>query len=294
LIRIGTAGWSYADWEGVVYPRHKGQAFHPLRHLAQFVDCVEINSTFYALPAPAHVEAWNRVLAGRAEFVFTAKLHRDFTHGPQALADDALARLAADFSRSIEPIVASRRLRALLAQFPASFHHGGAELRRVRAIRQAFEALPMVVEVRHQSWFTPPALSALAGLGCSVAHVDLPAAWNHPPEWFEHAGPLGYLRLHGRNSSAWFDSRAGRDQKYDYLYDAREIDELAARARRIGERHDETYVITNNHYTGKAVVNALELIARLRGQAMLAPDELVHAYPQLKSIARPPAQGELF
>ena len=58
MIRIGPAGWSYPDWEGVVYPRRKPKDFHPLRHLARYFDCVEINSSFYGAPVPRNAEHW--------------------------------------------------------------------------------------------------------------------------------------------------------------------------------------------------------------------------------------------
>lgn len=294
MIRVGPAGWSYPDWEGIVYPRHKGPAFHPLRHLSRFVDCVEINSTFYALPTPEVVNSWNQVLSGRPALVLTAKLHRDFTHGTHNVDEATLTKMSEAFRRSIEPIQTSGRLRALLVQFPISFQHGGAELRHLGAIHRHFPELPLVLEVRHASWFTPPALSSVRGLGYSMAHIDLPPAWNHPPVWFDNDGAIGYLRLHGRNKSTWFDARAGRDQKYDYLYTEHEVAELAAHAQRIAKEHDETYVITNNHFSGKAVVNALELIAKLRGHMTLAPAELVHAYPRLQKCTRHAGQQELF
>ena len=120
MIRVGPAGWSYPDWEGIVYPRHRRAAFHPLRHLAHFVDCVEINSTFYALPAEQHVVAWTRVLEGRPEFVFTAKLHRDFTHGPWPSDESHAQRLAQAFEAALAPLRSSGRLKALLAQFPVT------------------------------------------------------------------------------------------------------------------------------------------------------------------------------
>ena len=292
MIRTGTAGWSYPDWEGVVYPRHKGANFHPLRYLAHYVECVEVNSTFYAHPGREVVSSWSRVLAGRPNFLLTAKLHRDFTHA-EALAPDAQAS-ATSFLAALEPIVSTGRLRALLAQFPVSFQYGASEVRRLSRLHALFESLPIVLELRHASWFQPPALNAIRGLGCSLAHIDLPPAWNHPPTWFPAVGRLGYLRLHGRNKSAWFDARAGRDQKYDYLYSEAEMGEIATRTARIAKEHEETFVVTNNHFTGKALVNALQLIARLRGQPTLAPAELVHAYPELQKCTRHEGQQELF
>jgi uncharacterized protein YecE (DUF72 family) len=278
----------------VVYPRSKGASFHPLRHLARYVDCLEINSTFYAVPQPGAAESWNRALAGYADFVLTAKLHRDFTHRERADSHEELEREARAFLAALEPLRRSRRLTALLVQFPQSFRHGASEVRKLGQLHALFGELPLVLEVRHASWFAPPALSTIRGLGYSLAHIDLPPAWDHPPVWFEPTGRIGYLRLHGRNREAWFDSKAGRDQKYDYLYDEREIAEIVARTRRIAEEHDETYVITNNHFTGKAVVNALELIAQIRARPALAPPELVRAYPRLRACTRPEGQQELF
>lgn len=289
MIHVGPAGWSYPDWEGIVYPRDKGAAFHALRYLSRFVDCLEINSTFYAVPHLDSVEHWAQVLQGAPRLLLTAKLHRDFTHGEQAGEDAAQAFLAA-----LEPLRRAQRLKALLLQFPLSFHHDPHAVRRLGRLQALFRELPLVLEVRHSSWFTPPALASIGGLGYSLAHIDLPAAWNHPPPWHAPTGPQGYLRLHGRNRTSWFDAQADRDQKYDYLYSEHEIAEVAARARRIEREHDETYVITNNHFAGKAVANAIELLATLRGRSVPAPQELVNAYPRLAAHTRPEGQQELF
>lgn len=294
MIHVGPAGWSYADWQGVVYPAHAGAGFHPLRYLARYVDCIEVNSTFYAVPQPAVVEGWVRALFGAPQFAVTVKLHRDFTHRERADSHAELAREAEDFARAIEPLHRARRLHAFLAQFPHSFHHSPHTVRRLGALHALFPQAPLVLEVRHASWFEPPALAAIRGLGYSLAHIDLPQAWDHPPQWHARTGAIGYLRLHGRNREAWFDSKATRDQKYDYLYERRELEQLAVRAARIAAEHDETYVITNNHFNGKAVVNALELLERLRGRKPLAPADLVRAYPQLADVTTRDGQQELF
>ena len=58
MIRVGPAGWSYPDWEGPVYPRSKPHGYHPLDLIATIVEYVEVNSTFYAPPAPETVKRW--------------------------------------------------------------------------------------------------------------------------------------------------------------------------------------------------------------------------------------------
>jgi uncharacterized protein YecE (DUF72 family) len=281
LIRVGPAGWSYPDWEGIVYPRPKPRGFHPLSHLARFVQCLEVNSTFYAVPRPEASANWARLVREHDDFRLMAKLHRDFTHRERADSKEEIAADAHRFLEGIDPLVRAHRLAALLVQFPLSFRHGAAEVRRLGLLHSLFGHLPLVLEVRHASWFTPPALSAVAGLGYSLAHIDLPDAWNHPPNWHEATGRVGYLRLHGRNSATWFARDAGRDARYDYLYTQKEVRELTERARRIATQHDETYVVTNNHYGGKAIANALEIMAGLRECAVAAPPELVRSFPRL-------------
>jgi uncharacterized protein YecE (DUF72 family) len=297
VIRVGPAGWSYADWEGRVYPRHKLAGFHPLALLARTFDVIEINASFYAIPKAEHAERWARLVADKPQFRFFAKLHRDFTHLPEPkdgdTSDEWEAR-AREFRAGIEPLARAKRLSGLLVQFPVTFLHGKSEVRRLGRLRALFDGVPLVLEVRHESWFTRPAIDQLRGLSYSLAYVDLPAAWNHPPPWHERTGPIGYLRLHGRNEAQWFRGDAERDDKYDYLYDEREIDELARKARRIATMHDETTVITNNHYAGQAVANAIDLLFLLNGAPVQAPVELVESFPHLASRTRIEGQRPLF
>src|SRR6266567_6422407 len=79
-IRIGTAGWSYKDWEGVFYPPEvQRKKIHALEYLAHFFDVVEINTSFYGHIRPELAKIWVRKTAFNPNFVFTAKLHHSFT-----------------------------------------------------------------------------------------------------------------------------------------------------------------------------------------------------------------------
>jgi uncharacterized protein YecE (DUF72 family) len=300
VIRVGPAGWSYADWEGRVYPKRKPPGFHAPPFLARFVSCLEVNSTFYAPPRAELCQRWVELLAAHEHFLLTAKLHRDFTHRLRADSRGELERSARAFLEGLAPLARAKRLAALLVQLPISFHHGNAEVRHLGTLRALFGEHPLVLEVRHRSWFEPQAWLQIAGLGYSLAYIDLPASHDHPPPWHEPTGPIGYLRLHGRNSATWFAERAGRDARYDYLYSPAELGELGARAQRIAGVHDQTFVITNNHFEGKAVANALEILSELRGGIVDGPAELVRTYPRLEPVVRVVAdpsragQGELF
>jgi uncharacterized protein YecE (DUF72 family) len=96
--------------------------------------------------------------------------------------------------------------------------------------------------------------------------------------------PIGYLRLHGRNVKEWFREGAGRDARYDYLYNQFELFELTERVRQIAKEAGETYVIANNHYRGQAACNALEIKAKLGEKNLKIPEVLLQHYPQLKEI----------
>lgn len=291
MIRVGVAGWSYPDWEGPVYPRAKGRAFHPLAFLAPYVDAVEINASFYAVPRSEHARRWAAIAATQGDLLFTAKLHRDLTHAPWGAGSPA--RLGATLE-ALAPLAEGGRFRGWLAQFPLGFTEGAAARGHLEALSAGLAGRAWVLELRHRSWFTPGALTFLRTLGASVAHLDLPASPEHLPESAPPVGTLGYLRLHGRNAAAWFDPRAGRDQRYDHRYAPAELDGIARRAQRIAAAVEQTLVIANNHYAGKAVAAALELKARLTGAPVPAPDTLVEAYPDLRPWVVVRGQTSLF
>ena len=102
---------------------------------------------------------------------------------------------------------------------------------------------------------------------------------------------LGYVRLHGRNYQDWFRDKAPRDDRYNYLYSAEELEPWITRIKEIAAKTKESYVITNNHFRGQAVVNALEIKATLKEERVLAPPPLFRKYPALAESARPEVEA---
>ncbi len=285
-VSFGIAGWSYADWRGVVYPENCKDT---LRQVARYVDFIEINSTFYRTPDAELCESWLRRTQDHGTF-FTAKLPREITH-ERRLTDELAATVRGGFA----PLADAGRLRAVLAQFPHWFRAGDASLEHLERIASAFSSVaPLVLEVRDRSWGEPVPLARVSELGYSLAHLDYPGAFDARST--EVFGPrkIAYFRLHGRNSAAWFDKNAQRDEVYDYRYDASEVAEIRGHIGRIAAAASGgTLVVANNHYLGKAMALTLELIAAWKRAKVDVPDPLIRAQPGLRSIARA-AQGELF
>ena len=173
MVLVGVAGWSYADWNGRVYPSRKPKGFHPLAYLARYLDLMELNSSFYALPRPDHAANWVRLIEPHPAFRFTAKLHGSFTHGPPEGIEPDLARA---FSLGLAPLREAGRLLALLVQFPVFFQRDDSAWARLRKIRDLFPDDRLVLELRHRTWFEEDALERLGQLDYGLAHIDLPPA----------------------------------------------------------------------------------------------------------------------
>ena len=279
-VRFGTAGWSYADWKGVVYPKRTAEGFDALRYLAAYVDVLEINSSFYRPPTARNAARWAATVADLPDFRFTAKLYQGFTHRDEWSDEDVAA-----FRDGLRPLVEAGRLSAVLAQFPFFFDARRENLERLGRIIDTFTDAPLVVELRHTSLLAPRILERLTARGVSFCNVDQPRSSTSIDVGARVTGPVGYLRLHGRNADAWFSKAAGRDEKYDYLYSAEELDTFTPLIRDLVEGTDETVVIGNNHYLGKAPANALELKAAFEGAPVEVPPALVRTYPRLAEIA---------
>jgi uncharacterized protein YecE (DUF72 family) len=270
---VGTAGWSYSDWSGIVYPEDRPKEFRGLRYLVENCrfNTVELNNTFYRPPKPRYCDGWLRDVEESPDFNFTAKLWRRFTHE----REEPWSRAEVEtFREGIGPLVEAGRLGALLVQFPWSFRFNGRSMQWLAHVVDAFRDLPMVVEVRSSGWLQDRALRFLRELGVGFCNIDQPRFRNNIPLTAHGFGSVGYIRLHGRNRDAWFSDEAGRDERYDYLYSEEELGEIGQAVREAYAQVERMYVIANNHYRGQAPANALQLMALLTGEEPSAPEPL--------------------
>ncbi|MGC2743024.1 MAG: DUF72 domain-containing protein [Candidatus Angelobacter sp.] len=294
-ILVGTAGFSYPDWAGIVYPADlKKRKIHPLEYLAQFFDCCEINSSFYGHIRPNVGKDWcKKAAAINPDFQFTAKLFQGFTHVPRGSKssppfhllvkpdDEKAAR------EGLDSIAQEGKLGAVLVQFPISFKNEDDTRDYLFALLQKFHSYPLVLEIRHTSWNDPDILARLAEQGVAFCNIDQPKLGKSLHATDHVTSPVGYVRLHGRNYKEWFQA-TNRDDRYNYLYKPRELEGWKEKITTISERAEKTFAITNNHYKGQAAVNALELKHMLSGKKVKVPTPLVEHYPeQLQKIAEP-------
>ncbi len=284
---IGPAGWSYADWWGIVYPARKPRGFHEAAYLAEFFDTIEINTSFYAPLRAAHCWTWLERVHANPRFVFTAKLWQRFTHEATATAEDERA-----VREGFDMLMGAGKFGALLLQFPFSFHNAPDTLAYLKKLLETFREYPLVVEVRHASWNQPKFFELLHRRGVGFCNIDQPLIGKSLKPSERATAAVGYVRLHGRRYDTWFsdDPESPREERYNYLYGEKELEPWAARIEHLRARTQTTFVIANNHFEGKAAVNALQLLSALSGQKVKVPEPLRQYYPQLNSIAATPVQ----
>ena len=271
-IRIGPAGWSYKDWEGTVYPPH-GSKFDPLAYLASYFDTIEINSPFYRIPPATHAKSWVRRIAANDDFKFTTKIFRGFTHEKEPLVKADVKA----FRDYLAPLADADRLGAILIQFPWSFKNTPESRVKLVELFTAFAEYPKALEVRHSTFQEPEFYDFLEEHDVSWVNVDQPLYSDSVKPADTVTGPIGYARLHGRNYEKWF-AHGETWERYNYLYSAQELEPWVERIGKMAKKK-ETYVVTNNHFRGQAILNAGDLKDAL-GQDGEVPPQLKEAYPE--------------
>jgi uncharacterized protein YecE (DUF72 family) len=250
MIRIGTSGYSFEDWKGYYYPEQiKNSEMLPF--YAREFDTVEINYTYYRLPSA-------RTLAAMAakvpdDFLFTIKATREMTHERE---DNA--QVFADYVAALAPLIESRKLGCVLAQFPASFKQSEAARRYLAIFRERMGDLLLVMEFRHRSWLDEPVLEFLRALDVGFCCVDEPQFPSLMPAVAVATNPIGYVRFHGRNYEKWWQHEHAWE-RYSYTYSEDELREWLPRIQSLQERCRVVYLFANNHYQAQAVDTARKL-----------------------------------
>jgi uncharacterized protein YecE (DUF72 family) len=287
-IRVGTASWTDKTLiESGWYPPEADTPEKRLRFYARQFPLVEVDSTYYALPAERTAEFWaERTPAG---FTFNVKAFSLFTQHPTPVralpadlreaagqsgkervylkdVDPAVTDQAWDrFLAALEPLRSAGKLGAILLQFPPWFPISRARKDYILACAARVAPGQVCVEFRNRTWMTEDnqaeTLEFLAAHRVPYVCVDMPQGYpSSIPPVLAATSDLAVVRMHG-HSDKW-DSK-DIYQRFGYEYSAGEMDEWAPKIRDLADHAETTQVLFNNCYRNYAQVNARELADRL-------------------------------
>ncbi|MFN3411650.1 MAG: DUF72 domain-containing protein [Exilispira sp.] len=251
---IGTAGFSYRDWEGIFYPK----TINKLNYYSSIFNFVEINSTFYSIPEKHFFESIRSRI--KMDFKIAIKANQIFTH-----QQDFPVNELENFYDLLELI--SPNLICVLFQFPYSFHNNLENLKKIELIKKLSynhneNNINIAIEVRHKTFLNENFIKFCKDNDLIFVNIDQPQiSYNLTLTSFSTNKKYSYFRFHGRKEEKWFSENTRSYERYDYLYNEKEINNLKEI---IEENESENIIISfNNHYKAKAIINALELMEKL-------------------------------
>ena len=289
-VRVGTASWTDrtlidSGW----YPPEADNPERRLRYYARQFPLVEVDATYYALPAEQTAATWAaRTPAG---FTFNVKAFSLFTQHPtrvsalptdlrpaaeqtgkdriylkdidSAVTDQAWQR----FLAALEPLSQAGKLGAILLQFPPWFPISRANKEYIVACAQRVAPRRVCIEFRNRTWMTPEnqdeTLGFLTSNRLPYVCVDMPQGHRDsiPPVVAATDPDLAVVRLHG-HSDKWTSKDI--HERFGYRYSERELSEWAPKVRALAEEAATTHVLFNNCYRDYAQTNARQLADLLK------------------------------
>ncbi len=288
-VQVGTASWTDRTLlESGWYPPEADTPERRLRYYARQFGLVEVDATYYALPAEQTAAAWAaRTPAG---FTFDVKAFSLFTQHPTrvaalpkdlrpaaektgkdrvylkdmdpAVVDEAWQR----FLSALEPLHQAGKLGAILLQFPPWFPISRARKEYILACAQRAAPRRVCVEFRNHTWMTPDnqreTLDFLAAHQLPYVCVDMPQGHRDSiPPVLAATSDLAVVRLHG-HSEKW-DSK-DIHERFGYRYSDGELNEWAPRIAALARDAQDTHVLFNNCYRDYAQANARQLADLLK------------------------------
>lgn len=260
LIHIGLTGWG--DHPTLIAPQSKAK----LTDYSSYFPVVEVDSTFYAIPAQATIEKW--IKETPRHFKMIVKAYGGMTgHTPRnkwpAQTMDEVFHL---FELTMQPLIQAGQLAMVLFQFPPQFTCTREHIRYLKYVKQKLPDFPITVEFRHHSWYQLPMLQQMRAFMTEqnwvLATVDEPQVGEGsvPLDFYETHAELAFIRLHGRHESGWINRFASNEEwrKQRYLYDYAE-DELQQLQQQVQQlRAKDIFVIFNNNSGHHASKNAIQ------------------------------------
>lgn len=292
-IHLGTAGWTDKTLleSGSFYPKGKLTPEARLRYYAEHFAFVEVDATYYALLPPDTAARWLSWTPPTFHFdvkafpaltghpIDVARLPSDLKAAcqslghpkrvyPDKLPEELRAEIVARFLAFLEPLLAARRLGALLLQFPPWFTATRGNVKAVELARERLPSVPLSVEFRHASWFEPSrrerVLDLLRAQRMSFVCIDQPIM---DADVLAVTNPdLAVIRFHGHNVGGWTKKGASVLERFDYLYEPSELEAWVEPVRSLAREARRVHAVFNNCVRNYAVLNAKDLAALLQSE----------------------------
>jgi uncharacterized protein YecE (DUF72 family) len=244
VIRLGTSGWSYKEWENVFYPR---DGKDKLTFYSRIFKTAEIDSTFYAYPKKAMIQACARVTPD--DFVFSAVVPKLITHDKRLDVQKGVGEDLMRFIYDLRPLEDAGKLGPLILQLPPSFSYKDGLGRLIDFFGALPADLKFAVEFRNNSWHRPETWDLLRQ--CKIANTisDDPLLQSDTTVTADFA----VIRWYGRGKNQW----------NDYRYSDAEIEDWVPKVKEVEGHAKEIYGYFANHFRGNAVENSLRMMERL-------------------------------
>jgi uncharacterized protein YecE (DUF72 family) len=288
-VRIGTC--SFAD-EALVkawYPKQVKTGEQRLRWYAEHFDTVEIDSTYYRLPAAELVAQW----AGRVPdgFVFHIKAFAPMTRHPvrldvlpeelrtgveadargrvERLPREVRAEVFRRFREAVEPMREAGKLGGILLQLAPYVVYREHSLEYLEWARDQLPGDDLLVEFRHRSWLDDDnraaTLAFLEAHGLSLVVVDAPRseAKNLIPTVVATTSPTAYVRFHGRNAATWNIRGGSAADRFDYSYPEEELAEWVGPMQELAGRAEQVFALFNTNARSGGVAQGPDNAQRL-------------------------------
>lgn len=288
-ILVGTCSWADktlvdSGW----YPREAKSAEDRLRFYADTFPIVEVDSSYYGIPAERNAALW--VDRTPEDFTFDIKSYALFTHHPApvrslpkdlgeslppALAEkrnlyykdappDLRDELWRRFASALLPLDSAGKLGTILFQFPPWFLPGRDSSAYILEAKERLGQYTMAVEFRNDRWLSDRnrdrTLALLADNSIPYVCVDEPQGFSSSvPPVTAVTAPTALVRFHGRNADIWDRKGIAAAERFDYLYSGDELQEWAPRIEGLARDAVEVHVLMNNCHSDYAVRNARQI-----------------------------------
>jgi uncharacterized protein YecE (DUF72 family) len=237
---VGTSGWNYKHWRNLIYPPKLAQK-RWLGFLAERFDTVEVNTSFYRIPKPETIAAWQE--ATPPHFKFAIKLWKGITHYKKLLNAPEFTRRFLEVSNVLEP----DRRAPLLIQLPPNQRKDISKLDNYLTELNALFTHPwdVAVEFRNDTWLAPDVYALLDKHKAALCLHDMvgKAAVDEPND-----APFLYIRRHGTAAGPYAGS-----------YSAEQLASDAHRIQGWIKQSKTVYIYFNNDIGGHAFWNAEQL-----------------------------------